>query len=265
MSKKKLTEFVERYCKAVQADCDARFHAFPKDAFDPELSEVALGLLARQGSLAIELARSPGIWNQHVAPLVHRAMSDVFITLAYILKEDSQRRALDFILYGLGQEKLAIAHIENDLKERGKNPDKDKLLEARRQWLNSQRYEHLTVVNTGSATGKSTRDMAAESDNLSIYDFNFTPFSACVHSTWQHVARFNLRRCDNPMHGGHRVPIMPDLPPGSFELWVATKTLRRTLEALDDFTGQNLPYESWTVIDEVKDDDETAESSDSTA
>ena len=40
------------------------------------------GLLARQVTLSIELARSPNTWNGHSAPLFLRAMTDLHIALS---------------------------------------------------------------------------------------------------------------------------------------------------------------------------------------
>jgi hypothetical protein len=255
MSEHKFQEFIEGFCNSVRVDCERRFDAFPKDLYDSDLHEVALGLLARQGSLLIELARSPGTWNGHAAPLFHRAMSDVHITLGYILKNDQQSRAKEYILGGLSEEKLQIAHLERRVQESGSSTDVELLINARKMWLDSQRLEHLTIVNAGGSTfGVNTREMALAGGNSDLYDFNFTPFSACVHSMWHHVARYNLTRCGNPLHGIHLVPVLPALESSSRELWVATNTFSDTLAMIDHFTGVSHAFEARNRFDAASTD-----------
>jgi hypothetical protein len=192
--------------------------------------------------------RSPNTWNQHSAPLFHRAMADAHITLSYVLQEDSMARAQEFSLFGLGQEKLAIAHLEARCQGREPGEQEAQLLDARRRWLESQRHELLTQVNLGSHTGLSTRAMAEKSDKMGLYNFNFTPFSACVHSTWQHIARFNLIPCTNPLHGGHRVGVVAELENGLYEVWLALKNLKESLLMTDAFMAVTLPVESWSAF-----------------
>lgn len=249
MTKKSLSVFLEDFIVATLDDFALRVNRYTADLYEPEVHEVTLGLLARQCSLAIELAQSPLTWNQHSAPLFHRAMSDAYITLAYILQANTKERAHDFILFGLGQEKLAIAHREAALREEGKTPDEDVQLKARKNWLDSQRLEFLTTVNIGSATGKSTRQMAEESGNLSLYNNNYTPFSAAVHSTWQHIARFNLLPCTNPLHGLHRVPAVELLEIDIFELWIASKNLHKAFTLIDKTCiGKTLPVKNYQLL-----------------
>jgi hypothetical protein len=253
MSDARMRKFIEGFCEAVRLDCHRRFKSFPVDLYDTDLHEVTRGLLARQGSLLIELARSPGTWNGHAAPLFHRAMSDVQITLAYILKEDQANRARSYILAGLSEEKLQIAHLERSGAESGTSDDLETLIAERKKWLASQRFEHLTIVNAGgSVFGMKTRDMALATGNADLYDFNFTPFSACVHSMWHHVARYNLTRCDNPLHGGHRVPILPEVESSAQELWIATNTFCDSLTLIDVFTGTSHPLETRGRFDAVE-------------
>lgn len=234
MSNARLFKYIDQLADAMIDDCGAVIARFPLDTFNPVLHEVATALVSRHATIAIELIKSPGTWNNHVAPLFHRAMSDCQITLAYILTADSEQRAKEFVLYGLGQEKLAIAHLEAepDLSDQTK-----KALESRKSWLNSQRHEYLTEVNVGSHTGKSTRAMAEESGNKGLYDFNFTPFSAAVHSTWQHIGKFNVKRCQEPLHAGHLTGAIHEFEPHPHDAWVATKNLVEVLSLVDQFSG----------------------------
>ena len=53
--------------------------------------------------------------------------------------------------------------------------------------------------------------MAEEAHCLDFYNHVYQEFSAGTHSTWHHVARFNLKECENPLHRYHRVKRLADL------------------------------------------------------
>ena len=134
--------FVEHLAAQVHARWDVWAHGHEKR----HVHEVVGGLLARQATLACELASSPSIWNAHSAPLFLRSMVENCITIAWILK-DPEERAKQFIAYGLGQENLLLEHAKADLREAGADPNEDQAIEAWEQWLNGQRYTFLTEVN----------------------------------------------------------------------------------------------------------------------
>jgi hypothetical protein len=194
---------VSHYCDAVEAGLTERWKKLPVELYKAETYEVIGALLSRQAALTIQLARSPGIWNVHMAPMVLRAMTDCHITLAWILKEPDER-SRRYILYGLGQEKLAIEtyKAEADMDD----VRVQQLVAAKESWLGSQRRDFLTEVNVGSWSGSSTRQMAEEADLLNFYKFAYTPFSGAVHNMWQHVSLYNLKTCTNPLHKFHKVP-----------------------------------------------------------
>lgn len=193
-----------------RADVSSRWEVLGADITQSETREVVGGLLARQAKLAIDLVQSPGVWNAHAAPLFLRAMADVHITLAWILVEPVER-SRQFIHYGLGQVKLDIEKRKARLADSGDpNLDEQALVDFLESWVSSQRYPFLTEVNVGSWSGKSTREMSHEAELRDYYDYVYVPFSACVHSTWQHVERLNTSQCDNPLHRFHRVPTIVD-------------------------------------------------------
>jgi len=203
-----LVAMADQYVQMVRDELAERWDNWTLDLVNREMFEVIGGLLARQVTLATQLAHAPSIWNGHIAPIVLRTMTDTYISLAWILG-DPLDRAQKFILYGLGQEKLNLEHRKVALAADGYNPDDDPLVEATETWINSQRYTFLTEVNIGSWSGKSTREMADEAGCLDLYRYAYTPFSAATHSTWVQVSRYNLVTCPNPLHGYHKVPIDP--------------------------------------------------------
>src|SRR6266436_5291154 len=108
---------IEAFTGRAREELADRLKKWPLDLAKRELHEVVGALLARQVTLASQLAACPPIWNGHIAPLVLRAMADAYITLAWILKEPLDR-CRKFIHYGLGQEKLQLEHRRAEMEAR---------------------------------------------------------------------------------------------------------------------------------------------------
>jgi Family of unknown function (DUF5677) len=199
---------IEAFAERARVELGVRPEKWPTDLAEQEVHEVVGALLARQVTLATRLAASPPIWDGHVAPIILRAMADVYITLAWILQNPSNR-CKQFIHYVLGQQKLQLEHRRADLKTREPLEGKIELLDAVEEWINSQRATFLTDVNLGSWSGISTRDMADQDGYLDFYNYVYVPFSACVHSMWHHIAHYNLKRCGN--HCTATIPLLQPL------------------------------------------------------
>jgi len=227
-----LEKLVEGYVEAARAELAARWRLWQLDLTKPELHEVVGALMARQVTLATQLAQSPGIWNPHIAPVFLRCMTDAYITFAWILK-DPVERSRKFIFYGLGQHKLALEHRKAALTAEQKDPAQDPAINASEAWLNAQRFGFLTEVNVGSWSELSVRDMAEEAGCLDLYRYAYTPFSGAAHNMWHHVSRFNLQVCENPLHRYHKVPVDPDLGLDPDFLYRAAKYLDKTFKLFD--------------------------------
>lgn len=229
-----LMPILEEYVKDARADLQARWSAWELDLSKNETHEVVGGLLARQVSLATELARNPDIWNPHIGPLILRSMVDLNITLSWILI-DPEERAKQFIAYSLGQVKLYIEHLEAAQEE----PDAltRQMIDMLEDWHNVQRLTFLTDVNIGSWSGVSTRKMAEEAGCLDLYRYAYAPLSEVAHSMWHHISVFNLQRCTSPLHRLHAVPHAPDSEPQPYFLHTAAKYLEATLMLFDEKLG----------------------------
>jgi hypothetical protein len=159
-------------------------------------------------------------------------MADVYITLAWILKDPTER-ARKFILYGLGQAKLQVEHRKAQAQEKGEDPSDDPMIDALETWASSQRYPFLTEVDVGSWSGLTSREMADQADCLDFYRYVYMPFSASVHSTWHHIGRLNLEPCVSPLHRGHKLPVDPEPELHSYYLYLAAKYLAKTFRLFD--------------------------------
>jgi hypothetical protein len=109
-------------------------------------------------------------------------MADVYINFAWVLCDPGDR-AKKFILYGLGQAKLELEHRRADLASREAKVGELERIQIQEDWINKQRATFLTDVNVGSWSGISTRTMADEAGCIDFYNYVYTPFSACTHST----------------------------------------------------------------------------------
>lgn len=220
------------YTHDVDQELEDRLRAWPPDFRHIQIHEVIGGLLARQATLAKEIAGAPSLWNGHSAPILLRAMADVHINLAWLIL-DPPTRCLKYISFGLGQAKLELEHRRAEIGTRDPTAGETLILEASEQWINRQRATFLQDIDLGKWSGLSVRQMAEEADCIDFYHYVYTPFSGAAHSMWHHVERYNLRTCRNPLHRYHRVPTSPLLEPDLNYLLLAAKYWSKSLSALD--------------------------------
>ncbi|MER9609980.1 DUF5677 domain-containing protein [Mesorhizobium sp. M0312] len=245
-----LEQFVLDYRNAVRADLRARLANWPLDLNEIEVFEVVTALLCRQATLAMEIASSPGTWNPHTAPILLRAIADVFINLAWILK-DPRPRARLYVEDGQGAIKLQIAHQKQALEAAANPNDADELrqmIEIWSGWLAGQRIEALVEVNLGSWSGLNTRKMAEEAGFIDFYSYVYQPFSGVVHSNWAHVSMFNTIHCQNPAHRWHRGAAIAPAPVDLNWLYLASKYLSKTFGHFDDVYGLSLPHAAFNLV-----------------
>lgn len=188
------------------------------------------GLLSRQVTLSMELAKAPSTWNGHSAPLFLRSMTDLYITLAWMLK-DIDERPKKYILHGLGETKLLIEHYKLLLETEEDEDDKDSMqsmIDFRKAWINSQRRDFFVEVDVGSWSNLNCRKMAQEAECEDLYNFAYTPFSQVSHNMWPHVSIYNSVPCKNPLHKNHLVPALVDVPLDVDYLYRSCKYVNKT-------------------------------------
>lgn len=243
-------QFVIAYRNAVRADLRGRLAKLTFDLNAIEPFEVITALLCRQATLAMEMAISPGIWTPHIAPILLRVMADVFISLAWILRDPGPRARL-FIEDGQGAIKLQIAHQKRALETTTDEDDAESLrhmIEMWSDWLKSQRMEAFVEVNLGSWSGLNARKMAEEAGFIDFYNYVYQPFSAAVHSNWAHVSMFNTVHCQNPAHRWHRGAAIAPIPPDLSWLHLASKYFSKTLGHFDEMQGVPQPHTAFELI-----------------
>lgn len=200
-----------------------------------EAYSVIGGLLSRQVTLALEMAKAPGILNDHSAPLFLRAMIDVHITTTWILM-DLEERSKKYIMHGLSEEKLLVQHYKKLIRDFPQDPNNNlfqQMVEMKSKWINSQRADWAVEVNLGDwAIDK--RRMSHETDCEFTYKFAYKPFSSVVHSMWPHVSTHNSRNCKNPLHQFHLIPTLKEYPINLNFLFCSCKYVNQLYEVFVD-------------------------------
>src|SRR5712672_1995555 len=129
-----LSSLIEAFTVRAREELGNRLSRWTIDLTRQTFHEVIGALLARQVTLAEQLARCPQNWTGHIAPLVLRAMADVYITPAWVLRDPADR-SKKFIYYGLGQAKLEMEHRRAELETRDANEGEREYLEAAESWI----------------------------------------------------------------------------------------------------------------------------------
>jgi len=218
----------------IRQELRLRCEAYTPDFRMPEVFNILTALLARQATLAIQFASAPQLWNWHSAPLFLRAMTDVHITLSWILL-DPKTRARQYIDHGLGQAVLELEHRKKGLESTPEHSKEEmsQMVRADEAWINTQRWSFLIEVNVGAWSGKTTREMADESGILDFYNYVYTPLSQGAHSTWFHVGRFNSGQSESPLTRQLWIPRIEDATDvGTLNL--ATKYLDKSFNIFDE-------------------------------
>lgn len=243
----KLNEFINGYIECLISNLDVRTEPTNNvDWYFGETSSVVGTLLARQMTVSMHLASSPTCWNGHVAPLFLRTMIDGHISLAWILAEP-EIRAREYISYSLGQAKLAAGHLRAKIEGGDKDPRVQRMLDTKEEWINHHMMMELVEVNLGSWSGSSVRQMCKDINDEDFYNFSFTPFSSCVHNTWEHIGIYNSWPCQNPLHKSHLIPAILDISPDLDYVFRTAKYASMSIRAFDEALGieinQTLPID----------------------
>jgi hypothetical protein len=139
-------------------------------------------------------------------------MVDLSITYRWIALDPSTRSS-EYISYGLGTEKLLVAHFQDALKKDPENEQLARMIEADLAWIEGQMFQMFVSVNLGSWSGMSSRKMCDEIGDPDIYKYSFSPLSSSVHNTWGHVGKWNAKTCANPLHKQHSIGTIVQLWP----------------------------------------------------
>jgi len=119
-------------------------------------------------------------------------------------------------------------------------------LEEIEKALEAERYKHLIPVDVGHWADKNTRTMAEEAGCKNLYDLRFQQHNPAVHGSWDFLSKYNLVRCQNPLHRFHQIPqFLPlakipfavvevgNLMKRSLDTWIEARGIEEEVEVMD--------------------------------
>lgn len=228
MNNSKIEEAADEYAQRLVDEFEQRVQSWNLNFDDEEKFTVCAGLLCRQVTLSICVARDTSLWNWDLGMMIIRLMASVHIDLAWIAL-NAQERAKRFIEYGAGQGLLDLEH-KRLFAEKG-DVDSDSL-ELAENWLASQRKEMFTEVNLASWSGLSVSKMAEEANCIDVYEGFYVMACSPLHSTWFHLSR-GFVYAEQTTNGTKWVPAVPEygIYPDIFSL--AARLASKTLASAD--------------------------------
>ena len=131
---------------------------------------------------------------------------------------------------------LELEHRKKRLEsaDESSNEELKQMIRAYEAWIDTQRWNFLVEINVGAWSGKTTREMAEEAGILDFYNYVYTPFSQCAHSTWYHVGRYNSGPSESPLT---RQLWMPRIIESASDVWnlsLAAKYLDKSFDTFDE-------------------------------
>jgi len=224
----------KEYRRLLKLQLEERWKLVSVDLSKTAEYEVVFGLLSRQCSFVNEMSYSPYTWNELFLPVIMRCMVENYINLSYILL-NPEVRAKSFIKYGLGRETKMLEFARN--KEPKTQIDRD-FIEYNENWINQQSFTFLNEINVGGwkETKEFTdvRKTSIDANEKNYYDIFYDVCSSATHSTWNYIAKKNLKICDNPLHKDHRIPLIiePEIEISMF--LILTKILNDSFKKIDN-------------------------------
>lgn len=226
---KMLADATNEYRKLLKNELNARWESLNLDLMKSAEYEVIWGLVSRQCSLVNEMSYSYLTWNEFFLPIIMRCMVENHINISWILQKPDERAKM-FIEYGLGRE---TKHLEFAKAKKVKEEIDLKFIENTENWINQQRFSFLNKINVGSWKFNDVRNTAIDAGYKEYYDIFYDVCSSATHSTWNYIAKHNLKFCESPFHKDHRIPVIkePEIEIGLF--LILTKILQDTFEKID--------------------------------
>lgn len=160
-----------------------------------------------------------------------RVLSDIALTLNYLLRSNDIEIWEKFKSYGYGRYKLFHLKAE-DLSARPSVYDEMRFSEI----VDEYAYIEFVDINLGSFFKKNMRDIATELGMKEFYDSHYSWTSAFVHAEWGALRALNFKVCANPLHRFHYIPSI-EAPPYEKSLALDFSALNEINKTLRDACG----------------------------
>jgi len=149
-----------------------------------------------------ELCEAPTLRLGIAGKALLRALLEIRINLAYLVKSESDDLWMKYRKYGASQAKLALLKL--DMTE---GPLPSSLNESNLEAIASEDiYQEFVDIPLGSWSNQDLRKLAETSGTKADYDKFYGWASTFVHSHWCAMRDSEFTTCMNPLHRLHRVP-----------------------------------------------------------
>lgn len=210
------------------------FSVCEKTDINPRLDSV-FGMVLYGINLAITL--NQGMADRRVeGRLAIRTLTEVVITLGFLLRRDNSNLWQKFRSYGGGQAKLAflkMIDLESDV------PNYINLDELE-MFANEDIWQEFTTIELGNWAGIDLRKMSEEAGQKDVYDKYYGWPSGYIHGQWGALRDTVFDLCLNPLHRYHRIPSLPNISMGS----VAIDSIRLVNILLDNLNMAYPPFKA---------------------
>jgi hypothetical protein len=142
-----------------------------------------------------------GAGNMISARMSLRTLLECFVTLAYLVKRDSDELWRAYRAFGAGHVKLAFIKLNE--REGKVGYVKTESLE---RLANEDVWQEFLPINLGHWEKTNLRAMSQQADVKGGYDQYYGWTSAFSHGHWGAVRDTVLQTCQNPLHRLHRIP-----------------------------------------------------------
>jgi Family of unknown function (DUF5677) len=208
-----LTEILAEYRRHLTEEVTGYWSSSTPNLALPQKGEVLAGLLAREARLVCAMASDTFLWTPDIGEIVLRSQVEAHVNLTWLIRCGKAKDFASFVEYGLGQEKLAVEHLYARVQEKGTGvPGGEEHVRERLRVVNNEIFSAFLPVNVGDWINKSVRERAQEAGLDDDYNLLYLPASSVAHSAWNSLTQQNLRRCANPLHRFHRMPVIRDFP-----------------------------------------------------
>ncbi len=194
-----ISPILSRYEDGARTEFYKLVETWPEELSEKPVPRVLGALVARQTTLALSLVSYHSLWNHHLAPLILRSLLENWLKIEWLIR-DPVRHACGIAKADLTGAKTKVQRIAAK-----KNPGTKEraeeivdLLTTEEQMFQSE--QKTIIVDPRTMANK------AGGEALIAYRRHHVLFSSCVHSSWNHIARFNLTIDPNPLH---RYPFIP--------------------------------------------------------
>jgi hypothetical protein len=214
------------------------------DLYEPVVSEVLGGLLARVFRFLQTFVLDYHLWAEDLGAVVLRMMRESVFYMRFLAQQAEPATFLEFQRYGMGQLKLYKLQLRKLLEE-GRITDSVDL----RSFIDSDCDEEVSdlLLEVRLKNFEDLRKLSEAAGSKEEYVLHYQPESIIVHGHWPALREFYLEACQEPLHRWHLQPRfrLPNLDPSllgqavdlfatAYGIWIKKNSVPDIMEPLID-------------------------------